>query len=144
MGSRRVLGFALGEHHNAQLAYGALAMAVAVRDGQAPGPVTTHHGHLGPGGNAAILTRWGNHRGQLPASRCQPLPARARAPAGQAGGLIRLSGRIPPGRGHPINHLVAGAAPCAPRTQVRLAAHPTIPGRHGLVTPRQKGNAPHR
>jgi putative transposase len=31
MGSRRVLGFALSEQHNAQLAYGALAMAVAVR-----------------------------------------------------------------------------------------------------------------
>ena len=39
MGSRRVLGFALGEHHNAQLAYGALAMAVAVRGGQAPGVI---------------------------------------------------------------------------------------------------------
>jgi transposase InsO family protein len=38
-GSRRVLGFALGEHHNAQLAYGALAMAVAVRGGQAPGVI---------------------------------------------------------------------------------------------------------
>jgi transposase InsO family protein len=39
MGSRRMLGFALGEHHNAQLAYGALAMAVAVRGAQAPGVV---------------------------------------------------------------------------------------------------------
>jgi transposase InsO family protein len=39
MGSRRVLGFALGEHHDAHLAYGALAMAVAVRGGQAPGVV---------------------------------------------------------------------------------------------------------
>jgi putative transposase len=29
MGSRRVLGFALGEHHDAQLAYGALAMVAA-------------------------------------------------------------------------------------------------------------------
>ena len=35
--SRRVLGFALGEHHDAELAYGALAMAVAVRGGQVPG-----------------------------------------------------------------------------------------------------------
>jgi len=34
-----VLGFALGEHHNAQLAYGALAMAVAVRGGQVPGVI---------------------------------------------------------------------------------------------------------
>ncbi len=39
MASRRILGFALGEHHDAQLAYGALAMAVAVRGGQAPGVV---------------------------------------------------------------------------------------------------------
>jgi transposase InsO family protein len=39
MASRRVLGFALGEHHNAQLAYGALAMAVATRGGQAPGVI---------------------------------------------------------------------------------------------------------
>ncbi len=41
VGSRRVLGFALGEHHDAALAYSALAMAVAVRGGQAPG-VTFH------------------------------------------------------------------------------------------------------
>ncbi len=38
-GSRRVLGFALGEHHDAGLAYGALAMAVAVRGGTAPGVI---------------------------------------------------------------------------------------------------------
>src|SRR5690242_11104313 len=54
-----------------------------------PAPVTTHRGPLGPGGNAAIITRWGNHRGQLPTSRCQPLPACARAPTGRAGGLVR-------------------------------------------------------
>lgn len=34
MGSRRVVGFALGEHHDAALAYAALAMAVAVRGGR--------------------------------------------------------------------------------------------------------------
>jgi putative transposase len=39
MGSRRVLGFALGDHHDAQLAYGALAMAVAVRGGPVPGVI---------------------------------------------------------------------------------------------------------
>ena len=37
--SRRVLGFALGERHDAVLAYGALAMAIAVRGGQVPGVV---------------------------------------------------------------------------------------------------------
>jgi putative transposase len=39
MASRRVLGFALGEHHDAQLAYGALTMAVAMRGGQVPGVI---------------------------------------------------------------------------------------------------------
>jgi putative transposase len=39
MGSRRLLGFALREHHDAQLAYGALAMAVAVRGGAVPGVI---------------------------------------------------------------------------------------------------------
>jgi putative transposase len=37
--SRRVLGFTLGERHDAQLAYGALAMALAIRGGQAPGVI---------------------------------------------------------------------------------------------------------
>jgi putative transposase len=54
MGSRRVLGFALGEHHDAQLAYGALAMAVAVRGGQVPGVVF----HTGQGSEyTAALVR---------------------------------------------------------------------------------------
>jgi putative transposase len=39
MGSRRILGFALGEHHDAALAYGSLAMAVTVRGGSIPGVV---------------------------------------------------------------------------------------------------------
>jgi hypothetical protein len=38
-GSRRIVGFALGEHHDAALAFGALAMAVAVRGGAVPGVV---------------------------------------------------------------------------------------------------------
>lgn len=37
--SRRVLGFALSEHHDAALAYGALAMAAAVRGGQVAGVI---------------------------------------------------------------------------------------------------------
>jgi putative transposase len=34
MGSRRVVGFALGAHHDAELAYAALAVAIAVRGGK--------------------------------------------------------------------------------------------------------------
>jgi putative transposase len=34
VGSRRIVGFALGEHHDAALAYAALAMAIAVRGGK--------------------------------------------------------------------------------------------------------------
>jgi len=37
--SRRILGFALSEHHDAELAYGSLAMAVAVRGGDVGGVV---------------------------------------------------------------------------------------------------------
>ncbi len=37
--SRRVLGFGLSEHHDAALAYGAMAMAVAVRGGAVPGVI---------------------------------------------------------------------------------------------------------
>jgi transposase InsO family protein len=39
MFSRRIVGFALSGHHDADLAYGALAMAVAVRGGQVPGVI---------------------------------------------------------------------------------------------------------
>jgi len=39
IGSRRVLGFGLSEHHDAELAYGALAMAVAVRGGNIAGVI---------------------------------------------------------------------------------------------------------
>jgi putative transposase len=39
MASRRVLGFAAGEHHDAQLAYSALVMAAAVRGGQVAGVI---------------------------------------------------------------------------------------------------------
>jgi putative transposase len=37
--ARRVVGFAMSEHHDAELAYGALAMAVAVRGGNVPGVI---------------------------------------------------------------------------------------------------------
>src|SRR5512142_569460 len=49
MGSRRIWGFALGEHHDAELAYGALAMAVAVRGGHVPGVIM----HTDQGGEYA-------------------------------------------------------------------------------------------
>jgi len=39
MASRRIVGHALGEHHDSELAYGALAMAVAVRGGKVPGVI---------------------------------------------------------------------------------------------------------
>lgn len=39
MGSRRIVGFALSEHHDAALAYGSLAMAVAIRAGQVTGVI---------------------------------------------------------------------------------------------------------
>ena len=38
MGSRRIVGFAICEHHDAELAYAALAMAVAIRGGRTRSP----------------------------------------------------------------------------------------------------------
>jgi putative transposase len=53
MGSRRILGFTLGEHHDADLAYGALVMAVAVRGGQVPGVI--FHTDQGSAYTAAVF-----------------------------------------------------------------------------------------
>jgi putative transposase len=39
MASRRIVGHALGEHHDSELAYGALAMAAAMRGGKVPGVI---------------------------------------------------------------------------------------------------------
>jgi putative transposase len=50
--SRRVLGFSLSEHHDADNAYGALAMAAAVRGGQVPGCIM----HTDQGGKLTATT----------------------------------------------------------------------------------------
>ena len=77
--SRRVLGFALGERHDAALAYGALAMAIAARGGQVPGVVfhTDQEGVHRPG-----------VPGCLPAGGHHPVDGAARLSAGQRGHRI--------------------------------------------------------
>jgi len=67
MASRRVLGHALGEHHDAALAYGALAMAVAVRGGQVPGVIM----HTDQGSEGSTPPAWsgGRANGWASASR---------------------------------------------------------------------------
>jgi len=72
MASRRVLGFALGEHHDAQLAHGALVMAVAVRGGQARGVIM----HTDQGSEYTAGLRPAGHR---------PVDGTARVRAGQRG-----------------------------------------------------------
>jgi putative transposase len=61
MASRRVLGFALSDHHDAQLAYGALTMAVAVRGGAVPGVIfhTDRGSEYTAGAIRAACTRLG-------------------------------------------------------------------------------------
>ena len=68
----------------------------------------------------------------------EPLSARRQAQS-RAGGLIRLSGRIPRRAGeHPINHHVTGAS-LPRRTQVRLAAPCPAPLVATGPSPAQKG-----
>jgi putative transposase len=73
--SRRVLGFALGKRHDAQLAYGALAMAVAVRGGQVPGVI--FHTDQGSELHRPVVP------GSLPAAFHQPVDGPARLRPGQ-------------------------------------------------------------
>jgi putative transposase len=54
--SRRIVGFALSEHHDTALAYSALAMAVAVRGGTVDGVVL----HT-DGGSETVFNRWSQH-----------------------------------------------------------------------------------
>jgi putative transposase len=73
MGSRRVLGFALSEHHDAKLAYGALAMAVAVRGGQVAGVILhtdqgSEPGFKGSSQHCLVGLSIGTRRGPLLAS----------------------------------------------------------------------------
>ena len=68
-----MLGFALGEHHDAELAYGALVMAVAVRGGHVPGVIMhTDQGRVHRG----LL------QGRLPAAVHLPVDGPARVGAG--------------------------------------------------------------
>ena len=78
-------------HILAELGDDAFAAAVT-------GPVTAAAARQTPQARTtADAHKMGNHRGQLPPTRCQPPPARK----GRADGLIRLSGRIPRRRGAP-------------------------------------------
>jgi hypothetical protein len=51
--------FALGEHHDAQLVYGALAMAVAMRGGGMPEVIMqTGQAPTTPPGRSALACQW--------------------------------------------------------------------------------------
>jgi transposase InsO family protein len=80
MASRRVRGFALGEHHDAALAYGALATAVAVRGGQVPGVIM--HTDQGSEEYTARLVRQACERLGISQSMGRPGSAPATAGSG--------------------------------------------------------------
>ena len=75
-----MLGFALGEHHDADLAYGALVMAVAVRGGAVPGVIM----HTDQGSEYTA----GRVPGGLRAAGHLPVDGPARVGAGQRGHRI--------------------------------------------------------
>jgi putative transposase len=100
MASRRVVGFALGEHHDAQLAYGALAMAVTVRGGQVPGVVFhTDQGSEGGFNWSSQHLDCGGWRWDVAGGSCRSC-RRVRAGSGQRTGrcarrCVRRAGRSP-------------------------------------------------
>lgn len=85
MGSRRIAGFALGEHHDADLAYDALSMAVAVRGGKPAVAGVIMHTDQGSEG-----VHRGHVPGGLPADRDHPVHG-----PGRLGPLNRLILRFP-------------------------------------------------
>jgi putative transposase len=104
MASRRVLGFAVGEHHDARLAYSALVMAVAARGGQVPGVIMhTDRGsgvHRGPGPPG------------LPSALDLPVDGPARLGAGQRGHrVLALHPGIRAPRSRALHHQGSGPGP---------------------------------
>ena len=78
----------------------------------------------------------GDHRGQLPTNRCQPLPALH--PQGQADGLIRLSGRIPAGGDTQSIIMSPGQYPRPADLGKAGCSWPRPPAANGPVTPHRK------
>ena len=86
VGSRRVLGFALGEHHDADLAYGALVMAVRCAAARCPASSCTPTGAASTpracsgrrASGFAFPSRWAQHhrdrRRDQPRVTEQPVP----------------------------------------------------------------------
>jgi putative transposase len=70
--SRRVVGFALSEHHDAALAYGALAMAVAVRGGSVPGVILHTDSEYGRAGGPGLPDPHADGRARIAGARLLP------------------------------------------------------------------------
>jgi Integrase core domain len=126
MASRRVLGFAVGEHHDAALAYGALVMAVAVRGGQVPGVIM--HTDQGSEYTAGLVRRACERLGI-----CQSM-GRARLRAGQRRHRVlalHLGVRAP--RGGTVRH--PGGSPGPGQRLDRGLQHPPEALRAGHDVP---------
>ena len=102
MGSRRIIGYALGVHHDADLAYDALAMAVAVRGGKPAIAEVVMHTDQGSEGGInwssqhldGQVERWEQHHGR---SECVPIEGRSRHRVGprlRGGRIGSSSGRL--------------------------------------------------
>ncbi len=128
MASRRVLGFALGEHHDAQLAYSALVMAVTVRGGQVPGVIL--HTDRGSEYTAGLVRQACERLGI-----CQSM-GRARVRAGQRGDRVlalHLGIRAP----LPRAFRDQGCGPGPGQRLDRGLQHPAAPFRAGHDVPGQ-------
>jgi hypothetical protein len=101
MGSRRILGFALDKHHDAELAHAALAMTVAGRGGTDAIAGVIMHSDQGsePICSVTLAPEWGsnsNHAGWHPQPDARPRRRHPRCrrhrPAHWLGSVIRRGG----------------------------------------------------
>jgi hypothetical protein len=125
IGSRRVLGFGLSDHHDAGNAYGALAMAVAVLGGQVPGVIFhTDQGRV-------TATRTVEHTHSAAATSATPTPPKPPPHYGMRSRSTSASAGPPPS---------ASRKPCA----IMGTPQPQHTPAHGQESADQRRRPPRR
>jgi len=150
LGSRRLPGFALGEHHDSALAKAALCMAAAVRGGVVAGVVF----HTDKGGEyvgdlfAGACTALGVIQSmgrvglavEMPPRRASTRPSSTSSCPGSTSPPRTRPGARSPGSSTPTTIAVATApARCSRRSPTRRCSPNAPPRQPGAIRPRETG-----